>query len=106
MNTQLLYLFIKDSIYYTSNHFNKINYTSTSVLLMSKFFSKPFYLLFKKISTKSFGIMTINLTKSLISKTLSDVDSLLMSKKQTKPQTQFLSSKYAMQYAAASPDAV
>lgn len=98
MNTQLLYLFIKDSIYYTSNHFNKINYVSTSVLLMSKFFSKPFYLLFKKISTKNFGIMTVNLTKSLISKTLTDIDSLLMSKKQSKPQIRFTSSKYSMQY--------
>lgn len=95
---QLIYLFIKDNVYYTNKQFNKIGYNPVSVLLMTRFFTKPFFIFFKKINTKSFGIMTINLTKSFIAKTLNDVDSLLMSKKQNNTSLHHTFSKYNVCY--------
>ena len=98
MNTQLLYLFIKNSIYYTSNQANKISYSPVSIFLMNKFFTKSFFLFFKKINTKNFGIMTANLTKSFIYKTLNDFDTLLVSKKATQVSTCYMPSKYSVCY--------
>ena len=97
-NTQLLYLFIKDSVHRTSSQLNKVNYVPISVLLMNRFFAKSFFLFFKKINTKSFGVMTANLTKSFIHKTLSDLDSLLMVKEQRKSSTCYLPLRYSVRY--------
>ena len=98
MNTQLLYLFIKNSIYYTSKQSNSVNYSPVSIFLMSKFFTKSFFLFFKKINTKSFGIMTANLTKSLIYKTVNDLDNLLVSKTVNKALNSYTPSKYSVCY--------
>jgi hypothetical protein len=94
-NTQLLYLFIKDNVHYTSNQFNHINHSPVSVLLVNRLFSKPFFLFFKKINTKSFGIMTANLTKSLLYKTVVELDNLIVSGKPTKPSAPYVFSKYS-----------
>jgi hypothetical protein len=98
MNTQLLYLLIKDTVHFTSNKFNKVNYIPVSVLLMNNFFFKPFFLFFKKINTKTFGIMTVNLTKSFIYKSLADIDNLLIPREQSKSTSPYLPSKYGVRY--------
>ena len=98
MNTSLLYLFIKDSIHYSSSQFNKVSYTPISVLLMDRFFTQSFFLFFKKINTRSFGIMTANLTKSYIHKTLDELDSLLMSKSLTHLPTTYIPSNHSVCY--------
>ena len=97
-NTRLLYLFVKNNTHFTSSQFNKATYVPISVLLMNQFFVKSFFLFFKKISTKNFGIMTVNLTKSFLHKTLNDLNSLLMSKEPIKPFTYSVFSKYSVRY--------
>jgi hypothetical protein len=97
-NVQLLHLFIKNSIHYTSRESNKVNHTPISVLLMNNFFTKSTFLFFKKINAKNFGIMTSNLTKSFIYKTLSDLDSLLTSQKTYGLLSHCNSSKHSVRY--------
>ena len=97
-NTRLLYLFIKSNIHFTDSQFNKADRALTSILLMNQFFVKSFFLFFKKINTKDFGIMTVNLTKSFIHKTLSDLDNLLITKERVKPSVQSVPSKYNISY--------
>lgn len=98
MNTQLLYLFIKDTAHYTNSQFNKVYYTPISILLMNKFFAKTFFLFFKKLSTKNLGIMTTNLTKSYMYKTLTDIDGLLVSRKPASTYLTYTPSAYSVRY--------
>jgi len=79
MNTRLIWVFIKTNIY---NNFNtKYNFNKCSILifLFNKFFIKEFFKFFKKLYTTNFGLMTINITKSLIYKTLNDLNLFLKS---------------------------
>ena len=98
MNTQLIHLFIKNSVYLAGKHLNKINLFPITISLTNRFFTKPFFLFFKKINTKNFGIMTSNLTKSLIYKTLSEIDSLLVTKDPSKTRTSYTPTAYTVQY--------
>ena len=98
MNTQLLYLFIKNTIHFTGSQFNKINWSQLSVLLMRRFFTKSFFLFFKKINTKNFGIMTSNLTKSFIYKTLNDFDQLIVSKDLKNKNLRYVPSRHNVRY--------
>lgn len=98
MNTKLLYLFIKDTTYYTNSYFSHTHQLPISIYLMDKFFRKTFFLFFKKINTKNFGIMTINLTKSLLYKTLSDVDNLVLSKNLLMPDSNYTLTLHNVKY--------
>ena len=98
MNTQLLYLFIKDNAHYTYSQFNKVQHTPISILLMNRFFTKTFFAFFKKLNTKNFGIMTANLTKSFMYKTLNDIDGLLVSRKPASASLVYIPSAYSVRY--------
>lgn len=94
----MLYLFIKDSIYYTNPEQNPTKYLPLSIFLMNKFFTKSFFLFFKKLNTKNFGIMTSNLTKSVLHKTLNDLDNLISPKQHNTSTITYVPSKFGVKY--------
>ena len=89
MNTKLLYIFIKNNVLVSSNSNHALKTLPFTSFLFWKFFTKTFFAFIKTVYTRNMGIMTINLTKSFLYKTFTDVDSLLLSKhQQVKSNTQ------------------
>lgn len=77
MNTKLIYTFLK----LNSCTFNNLAYEpkiiNFTLFLYSKFFTNTFFAFFKKLYSARMGIMTINLTKSFLHKTFSDLNTQL-----------------------------
>lgn len=80
MNTKLLYMFIKNDVLTLNNISRTIQTLPFTSFLSWRFFSKTFYAFFKKIYTRSMGIMTINLTKSFLHKTFDNLDNFITSR--------------------------
>jgi len=78
MNTKLIYTFLK----LNSCTFNSLAHapktTSFTIFLYNKFFTTTFFAFFKKLYSTRMGIMTVNLTKSLLYKTFSDLNNQLV----------------------------
>lgn len=68
-----------------------------NIFLYSKFFEKTFFKFFKKLHTTNLGIMSTNLTKSLFTKTYTDLN-LYISKKQNEVTKLNYISKYDVKY--------
>lgn len=72
-NTDLLYTFIKALIELSCSKVNIArNYTPTYYMFRNNFV-KPFWLLFKKITSRKAGLMSINLTKSYYHHTITSL---------------------------------
>lgn len=80
-NTQLLYLFIKENGSYSWGRALTILTNSPGTFLFNKIFTKRFYKFFKRLYTKQLGLMSINLTKSSLHKTFSDLNALIALKR-------------------------
>lgn len=63
-NTHLIFLFIKRLTYSTYNLFSTAFVSRPYRLLFTSLFVKPFWRFLRKIKTRHFGPVTINLTKS------------------------------------------
>lgn len=79
MNTKLLYTFIKLNSHYAVSCSQTIKSLTFTMFMYRKFFTKTFFNFFKNIYSKQMGIMSLNLTKSFIYKTFSDLNYALSS---------------------------
>ena len=97
-NTHLLYLFIKESVQRSTDWQLTINQLGLSKFLLNKFFMKTFYKFFRKLSTSSLGVMTLNLTKSYMYKTFDDLNKLMIYKPILLPKKHHHFSSHKVKY--------
>lgn len=76
-NTQLLYIFIKENVHCTWNKQINVLTNLPASFLFDTIFTRRFYKFFKPLYTRYLGIMTVNLTKSALHKTFSDLNAML-----------------------------
>jgi hypothetical protein len=77
MNTKLIYTFLKLNSYTFNNLAHAPKTISFTLFLYREFFTNTFFAFFKKLYSTRMGIMTINLTKSLLHKTFNDLNTQL-----------------------------